>query len=149
MKFSTREDIEAPIGKVFEAMTDFRAFERQMQGRGIDIARTQDDAAHAVGLGWKARFAWRGRPHDVAARLVEILDGEGYAIESTSGGVVCLCVVDLVALSLARTRMLISLDLRATTLSSRLLLQSLKLAKGRLDARFKSRVAEVARRIEA
>lgn len=46
-------------------------------------------------------------------------------------------VVGLVALLKTRTRILVSLDLRPTTLSSRLLVQSLKLAKDKLTNRLK------------
>ncbi|MEO1026387.1 MAG: SRPBCC family protein, partial [Pseudomonadota bacterium] len=60
------------------------------------------------------------------------------------GGLECMGVVDLVALSKARTRMLVSLDLKPTTLSSRLMVQSLRLAKGSLNRRFKARVAQFA-----
>lgn len=148
MKFSTREDIEAPIDMVYAAASDFATFEAQMLRRGIEIARDGAETGTTAGMRWRARFLWRKRPHDVEAELVEITQGQGYAIESKSGGVICMSVMDLVALSQTRTRMLVSLDLRPTTLSSRLLLQSLKLAKGNLDRRFKTRVTELARRIE-
>ncbi len=144
MKLSTREDIEAPIDTVYAAVTDFDGFERQMLRRGIDITRDESLAAGEAGARWKARFDWRDRPHDVDVELVAIEPGQGYAIESRSGGVICLAVVDLVALSKARTRLFVSLDLQPTTLSSRLLIQSLKFAKGNLTKRFKTRVFEFA-----
>ena len=94
-------------------------------------------------------MSWRGRGHHIVAELAEVLEGRGYTVESASGGVVCHSVVDLVALSKTRTRMLVSLDLRPTSLSSRLLVQSLRLAKGRLTERLKARAGEFARRVEA
>lgn len=60
-----------------------------------------------------------------------------------------MTVVDLVALSRTRTRLFVSMELRPTTLSARLLLQSLRLAKGRLTGRLKTRMAEFGQRIEA
>ncbi|NNE79330.1 MAG: SRPBCC family protein [Silicimonas sp.] len=144
MKLSTREDIDAPIDDVYQAVTDFDGFERQLLRRGIDITRDETQPMDVPGLCWNARFPWRGRAHDLDAELVEINQGQGYAIESRSGGIVCLGVVDLVALSKSRTRLFVSLDLKPTTLSSRLLVQSLKLTKGSLGRRFKSRVSEFA-----
>mgnify|MGYP001549952864 CR=1 FL=1 len=99
---------------------------------------------NAPGSKWKAAFTWRGRVYDVDAELVNLEEGEGYAIESRSNGVECLGVVDLMALSKSRTRMFVSIELKPTTLSSRLLVQSLRLAKSSLTRRFKSRVAEFA-----
>lgn len=148
MKLSTREDIEAPIGEVFAAASDFDAIERRLRQRGVSLDRDPDAPPAGVGRRWSVDVTWRGRAHRVVSELVSVDQDQGYAIESTSGGVVCLSVVDLVALSKTRTRMLVSLDLRPTTLSSRLLIQSLRLAKGRLSERLKMRAAEFARRVE-
>lgn len=144
MKFSTREDIEAPIEKVFAAVSDFDAFERRMLRRGIDIVRDDALPLDQVGASWKAKVAWRTRVYDVDAELVALSPGESYVIASVSNGIESTGGVDLVALSKTRTRMFVSLDLKPTTLSARLLVQSLKLAKGSLSRRFKARVHEFA-----
>ena len=144
MKFSAREDIDAPIEQVFEAVSDFDAFERRMLRRGVDIRRDEAVPLDQVGASWKAKIAWRGRVYDVDAMVVDLSPGESYQIESRANGVECLAGVDLVALSKTRTRLFVSLDLKPQTLSARLLMQSLKLAKGNLNRRFKSRVQEFA-----
>ena len=149
MKLSVREDIEAPSAGVYAAASDFAAFERQFERRGVTLTRVAGTPEAGPGMCWKARFDWRGRPYDLDATLVSQDEGVGYAIESASAGIVCMTVVDLVPLSKTRTRMLVSLEMRPTTLSSRLLIQSLKLAKGRLSARLGARVAEFARRMES
>lgn len=146
MKFSTREDIDAPIDRVYASVSDFAGIERLIRRRGVAIER---EGSGGTGTRWRAHFSWRKRPYDVEAEVVDVDEGQGYAIESRAGGVTGLTVVDLVALSQTRTRLLVSLELKPSTLSSRLLLQSLKLAKGRLSARFAERVAEFARRIES
>jgi len=144
MKLSTREDIEAPIATVYQAVVDFDGFERQLMRRGVDVTRDESHPVDLPGAQWTARFSWRGRQHELNAELVSIDVDQGYAIESKSGGVECMGVVDLVPLSKARTRLFVSLDLRPTTLSSRLFIQSLRLAKSNLTRRFKSRVGEFA-----
>lgn len=144
MKFSTRVDIDAPIEDVFRAVSDFDAFERRMLRRGVDITRDDGVPLDQIGATWKANFSWRERIIDVDAELVALTPGEGFMIESRANGVECLGTVDLVALSKKRTRMFVSLDLKPTTLSARLLLQSLRLAKGNLTRRFKARVRDFA-----
>lgn len=144
MKFSAREDIDAPIETVFTAVSDFDAFERRMLRRGVDITRDEAIPLDEVGARWKAQFAWRGRSYDVDAELVNLEVGTGYAIESLTNGIQSMATVDLVALSKSRTRLFVSLELKPQTLSSRLLVQSLRLAKGNLSRRFKTRVAEFA-----
>lgn len=142
MKLSTREDIEAPIGKVYEAVTNFDSFERQMLRRGIDVTRDENCPPPNIGARWRAQVKWRKRRHEVEAELVSVDPCDGYAIESRGAGIVCLAVVDLVPLSKGRTRLLVSVDLKPTTLSSRLFIQTLKLTKGSLTRRFKKRVAK-------
>ncbi len=149
MKLSTREDIEAPIGKVYAAVTDFESFERQMLRRGIDVSRDENCPPPNVGARWQAQIKWRKRQHDVEAELVSVDPGDGYAIESRGSGIVCLAVVDLIPLSKSRTRLLVSVDLKPTTLSSRLFIQSLRLTKGSLTRRFKQRIARFAENISS
>lgn len=148
MKFSTREDIEAPIRTVFETVTDFDRFERQLLRRGVDVTRNDTVSATDVGAKWQATFQWRGRSHSVDAEMITIDPDVGYSIESRSGGIVCMGVIDLVALSTSRTRLFASLDLRPTTLSSRLFIQSMKFGKGTLNKKFKARVADLFSKIE-
>lgn len=149
MKLSTRQDIEAPIGAVFAAATNFAAVERRLEGRGVWVERDPTAPQRGPGMVWNARGSWRGRSHEIRTELVSLEEDRGMVLRSVSGGVECTTVVDLVALSRVRTRMLISLDLRPTTLASRLLVQSLKLAKRRLTERLKTRLAEFAERVEA
>lgn len=144
MKFSAREDIDAPIETVFEAVSDFDAFERRMLRRGVDITRDETVPIDRVGARWKAHFTWRGRSYDVDAELVSLEPGVSYAIESLSNGIETMATVDLVALSKTRTRLFVSLDLIPKTFSARLLVQSLRLAKGNLSRKFKTRVSEFA-----
>jgi hypothetical protein len=70
-------------------------------------------------------------------------------IDLASNGLDGKTTVELVALSPQRTRLSVSIDLSAKSLSARLLLQSLKLAKSNLTNRFKKRVAEFSKGIES
>lgn len=148
MKLSNRQDIEAPIESVYAAASDFAAIAHMMAKRGVAVEPDPGSPASGAGKRWAARAKWRGREHLIRSELVSIDQDQGYAIESVSGGVVCMTVVDLVALSRTRTRLLVSMELRPTTLSARLLVQSLRLAKGRLTRRLKTRMAEFAQRME-
>lgn len=56
--------------------------------------------------------------------------------------------VDLVALSPRRTRMTVRIDLKPKTLAARLLVQSLKLARNKINRKFRLRVADFARMTE-
>lgn len=147
MKFTAREDIDAPIHVVYDHVSNFDRFERQMLRRGIDVRRDESCPAGVVGARWRARLDWRGKPYDVMAELASVEVDQGYAMELNGNGVVGLCVVDLVALSRTRTRMFVSADFSAQTFSAKLLLQSLRLGGRRLSDAFVTRVHRFARDI--
>ena len=63
-------------------------------------------------------------------------------------GMECRFSVELVALARSRTRMVVSANAKAKTLTARVLLQSFKLARQRAQKRFANRVSDWAETIE-
>ena len=51
MKFSTKEDIDAPIDAVFQMLCDFETFERAAMRRGAEVHRTDTKTTPGVGMG--------------------------------------------------------------------------------------------------
>lgn len=147
MKFSAREDIEAPIDHVFQIVTDFDAFERQALRRGADVKRL-DQGPYTVGSAWDVSFTFRGKERRLKATLTR-MEPQGLLIDAVSPNLEGNSVIELVPLSPARTRLAVSIEMKAKTLTARLMLQSLKLAKASLNQRFKKRVADFAEDIEA
>ena len=147
MKFSTREDIEAPIDYVFAQVSDFAAFERRAMRQGADVAR-RGDGPIAQGAIWDIGFQFRGRNRRVVAELTQLDVPHILSIDSASDGLNAVTEVELIALSQSRTRVLVGFELRAKTLTARILLQSLKLAKTKITKRFKARVLDYAEDID-
>lgn len=147
MKFSTREDIEAPINYVFAQVSDFAAFERRAMRQGADVIRRPEDAV-AQGTVWDIKFNFRGRDRKAEAVLTLLDQPQAFTIDSASDGLNASTEIELIALSQTRTRVLVSFDLRAKTLTARLLVQSLKLAKSKMTKRFNGRVLDFAEEIE-
>ncbi len=144
MKFSTKEDIETPIDAVFEMLCDFESFERAAMRRGAEVQRLDNREEPGVGAMWEASFTMRGKRRELQLELVEFDRPNDMALESTSPGVLGRTSFELIALSRTQTRIMVSLELKPLNLSARLLVQSLKLAKGTLTQRFNKRVAEYA-----
>jgi len=148
MKFSTREDIEVPIDKVFRAVSDFDGFERQALRRGAEVTRQDTYGKPGIGSEWAIKFLFRNKQRRVQARITKFDGPNGYTAETDSGGIDGLVTVELVALSPRRTRLHFSIDLAPRTLAARLLVQSLKFAKAKLTNRFNARVWQFAKDIE-
>lgn len=147
MKLSTREDIEAPIGYVFQRVSDFERFERRAMRRGADVSRRAEGVA-GIGMIWDVAFEFRGRPRKMQVELIGFEPQHAIELQSRSDGLAAITFVETIALSATRTRVLVSCDMRARTLNARLMLQSLKLAKAKLNKGFRGRVLDYAETIE-
>lgn len=148
MQFKGKEDIEAPIDAVFAEITDFTRFERSAMRRGAEVQRTDTMSTPGVGMNWHARFRLRGRMRKLDLRLTEYDPPNGIVITVEAATMEALFRVDLVSLSRARTRLSVDLDIRPRNLAGRLMIQSMKLAKGNLTKRFRLRLAEYAMDVE-
>lgn len=148
MKFSSNEDIAAPIDAVFRMYSDFDRFERAALRRGADIVRTDKLRAPGAGMAWKAVFKFRGRARVVVGEIVEFTVPDGYSVDADTPNLKAMFSVELVPLSKNRTRASLVLDIKPKSLTGRLMVQSMKLAKSRLTRRFKVKTGEYAKSLE-
>ena len=148
MKFSTKEDIAAPIDAVFDMLSDFDTFERAAMRRGAEVHRTDNLRSPGPGMSWRARFMLRGRERKIGITLATFDRPNQMVFSGGSAALEGEMVIDLVALSRQRTRMSVALKLTPKNLSARLLVQSLKLARSNLNRKFHLRVADYAKEME-
>ncbi|PWE32279.1 hypothetical protein DDZ14_11150 [Maritimibacter sp. 55A14] len=148
MRFTTHEDVEAPIEFVFGQVSDFETFERFGLRNGAEITRLDTLAEQGVGMVWDARVSIRGKQRRINAELVDYESPTAMRFLAVSDGFTAVFIVDLVGLSRKRTRIGIDLDIKPKSISARLMLQSARLAKSSLSKRFKRRVAKFGREIE-
>ena len=149
MKLTSRQDIEAPVAFVFAALKDFDAWERSALRRGAEVARTDRLREVGPGLSWLVKFAYRGKERRLALRLISLeqpttlgFSGTGASFDGGAG-------LDLMELAARRTRLSVTLDLRPRSIAARVILQSLRLARARLNRRFADRVHHLCAEIEA
>lgn len=148
MKFSTREDIEAPMDHVFRMVSDFDGFERSALRRGVEVRRRDQLVQPNAELGWDVGFKFRNKKRQISGELVSYDPPNGLIFVTTGTGMTADVVVELLPLSRGRTRLSFSIDLRPSSIGGRLTIQSLKLAKSNLTRRFRNRVAGFATQVE-
>lgn len=148
MQLTAKEDIEAPLDSVFAAITDFDVIERQAMRRSVQIRRKDSLAEPGTGMSWHVTFGFRGKQRESDITMTEYMPPERLVFLSVTGGLEVATVIELVALSRTRTRISLTSDLMPKTLSARLLVQSLKLAKGGIEKRFRKRMAGFAKDFE-
>ena len=148
MIFETKEDINAPIEKVFPLISDFAALERSALRRGAEVKRLDTLRQPGPGMMWDIKAGLRGKRREFQLEMVSFDPPNGMRFHSKTGGVDGVMDVELIALSRTSTRMNIKLEMTAGNLTGRLLLQSLKLARGGIANRVNARLYEYARGIE-
>lgn len=148
MKLTTKTDLEAPIGFVYATLTDFPKWEREAIRRGVEIERPADAPLSGVGATWRVRGQYRGKLRKLLVKVAVAQPNETLAFTLDSPSVDGSSRIELIMLSPRRTRLRLSLEVRPKTLAARLFLNTLRLAKRRIDARFDKRGKQLAARIE-
>lgn len=144
MELTSKEDVDAPLANVFEAISDFASFERSALRRGVEVQRLNPDVTPQEGMAWDISADFRGKPRALHLSLTTYQPETLIGFEGDSNSLTGKGQIELLALSPRRTRLTVKMKLKPKTLSGRMLLQSLKLARSKVNSRFKLRVAEFA-----
>jgi len=144
MNFTAKQDIEAPAERVWASLTDFAGWERAALRRGAEVTRTDRLAAPGAGMAWQARFDFRGQRREMTVRLVEMDPGARMVFHWATRLFTGEVVVDLVEMSARSSRVHLKAEIKPQSLTARIMLQSLKLAKGRVRKRIEARLADFA-----
>lgn len=148
MKLSGRTDVQAPVEFVFDAISDFDFWERAALRRGAEVTRTDKLRHPAPGMSWMIRFGWRGRERQMHVVLKQMDRPLALALDGDSPSVEGGAVLELVALSATRVRILVQTTIKPRTLAARLFVQSMRLARGKVTARYEKKLRQMASIIE-
>jgi hypothetical protein len=148
MKLSGRTDIQAPVEFVFDAISDFEFWERAALRRGAEVTRTDKLRQLAPGMSWMIRFGWRGRERQLHLVLKQLDRPLVLAVDGDSPSVEGGAVMELVALSATKARILVQTTIKPRTLAARLFVQSMRLGRGKVNARYEKQLRQLATIIE-
>ena len=148
MKLTAKYDVEAPAAFAFAQLADFEGWERAAMRRGAEVMRQDTLTRVGPGMTWSTQFQYRGKERLVTIRLDAIKPSTTLALTGVSrllDGVMTIEVLDLAA---KRARIEVRLDLKPKTIAARLYLQTLRLARARVERSFAQRVAQLTVEIE-
>ena len=149
MKFKVADDVEAPVDWVWAGFTDFAAIEADIRAREADLSRVGDWKEAALGVAWRGSVPVRGKHRTIDARIAGFVPEERLLVESQIGGMACTYEVTFAPLAGGSTRVSVILELKASTLSARLLLQTLKIARRKVIQRLDGAVVRQGQAVEA
>lgn len=148
MKLTRREDIDVPIAFAWSMLTDFDHWERAALRRGAEVQRLDTLEVPGPGMGWKLRFAYRGKERKVTLRLAEMEPDQHLGFTAVSPNITGSAALDLVEMGPKRTRLTFAVEVLPRTLAARIVLQGLRLARARIEKRFADRIAALAQTVE-
>lgn len=141
MKLTAKTDLDAPAAFVYDSLTDTQNWEREAVRRGIDVDRPAGAPLTGIGAAWRISGRYRGKQRRLLLKISKLLPGEviEYSFDSPSanGGI----VLEVTALSARRSRLRLAVDIRPKTLAARLFLNTIRLAKGRVESKLEARLA--------
>jgi hypothetical protein len=149
MKFSTKQDIETPAAYLFAALTDFEGWERAAMRRGADVARTDKMRNAGAGMSWHVAFQFRGRQRKMDLRLLNMIPNSKLEFAALSAAIDATTSIEIVEMSARRARLHVTANITPLTLTAKLFIQSLRLARARADRKFAQRVQTIVAEIEA
>jgi hypothetical protein len=147
MKLTAKTDLEAPVEFVHAFLCDVASWEREVIRRGIEIERPADMPLTGVGAGWRIRVPFRGRVRKVLLRLDDLVQDQTIAYSFEGQAMLGSSVLETKALSPRRSRLRVTIEAKPKTLAARLFLNTLRLARRRVEDRLERRVGQLGDRI--
>ncbi len=148
MKLAAKYDVEAPVGFVFAQLADFDGWERAAMRRGADVMRTDTRATPGPGMAWAAQFHYRGKERHTTIRLDTLTPTSALGLTGMSPLMDGVMTIDLMDLAAKRTRIEVRLEIKPKTIAARIYVQSLRLARARVERGFSQRIAQLAAEME-
>lgn len=149
MQFATNEVIAAPIERVFVILSDFAALEAVAPKYNVEMKRLDSLTEAGVGLSWDIGFRLRGKAREVIVDVTRFEAPQFLEFSGVSKTFELKLKIALSALSAGQTRMKMVTEVTPRTLGARLIVQSAKLARGRITKRYERGVAQIAQEIAA
>lgn len=148
MKLVTREDIEAPLATVFATFADTETWERAALRRGAEVTRVDRLATFGPGMAWAVAFDHRGKTRKMTVKLSKAEVPNALGFEFSAPSVEGTVALDFVELGPRRTRVSVLSEVKPRTLAARLVMQSMKLARGKVEQKYATRIAMICGEIE-
>jgi hypothetical protein len=149
MKLSAKTEIDVPVGFVFDSLADHDHWMAEARRRGAEVEPLADRPLSGVGAGWRLRFPFRGKVRNVLLWIEDLRPGQDLAYAFEGKAFEGRALMELTALSARRTRLRVGLTVKPRTLAARLLINTLRLARRKVQARYDKRLGQLAGLIQA
>jgi uncharacterized protein YndB with AHSA1/START domain len=147
MRLASRTDIAAPATGVFAVLTDLDRLEEGARQAGVRLRRSDTGQGLVLGATWQSQFVWRGRERAAECTVERIDPPRSIRLGTRSGNYACTIDLTLAPLSRTLTRMAVVMEVKPLSVGARLVLQTLRIGRSRLELRLDRRVEGAGRMI--
>jgi hypothetical protein len=148
MKLTAKTDLEVPAAFVFATLIDNASWEREAVRNGVEVERPPGTPDTGVGASWRIRGHFRGKARKVLVRIDELSADQRLALSMDSPSIDGISRIEVMVLSPRRSRLRTDLEIKPKTLAARLFINTMRLAKGRVQARFEKGLGQLGARIK-
>jgi hypothetical protein len=148
MKLTAKTDLEVPAAFVFATLADHASWEREAVRNGVDVERPPGTPASGVGAEWRIRGHFRGKSRKALIRIDEMVSSQRMGLTIDSPSIDGISRIEVMVLSPRRSRVRVDLEVKPKTLAARLFINTMRLAKGRVQARFEKGLGQLGGRIK-
>ena len=145
MRLASRTDIEAPAAGLYAALTNLDWLQDSARAAAVRLRRTDQGHGLVVGASWHSTLLWRGRERNAECTVERIEAPRSVRLGCRSGAYFCTIDLTLAPLSRKLTRMAVVVEVKPLSVRARLMLQTLRIGKSRLQARLDRRVEAAGR----
>lgn len=148
MKLTAKTDLEVPAAFVFATLVDHASWEREAVRNGAEIERPPGTPAAGLGAAWRIRGHFRGKPRKVLLKIEELTENQRVVLSIDSPSIEGSARFEVMVLSPRRSRLRVDVEIKPRTLAARLFINTMRLAKGRVQAKFETRLGQMGGRIK-
>ncbi|MCF6305106.1 MAG: SRPBCC family protein [Rhodobacteraceae bacterium] len=149
MKFDYKTTVNAPVEFVFARLTDFEKFEKVGFGNISKFKPIGDIAAPEIGAKWKLRSEFQGRQRSFSLQLRELIENKSVVLGNGSDKFDVEASFGLAKIDDENTGFIFEINSSAKTITGRLIMQTMQLARSRIEKKLATDFDAMRDRMEA
>jgi len=133
MKFDYKTTINVPVEFAYARLTDFDKFEKDGFGNISEFKPVGDIAAPDIGAKWKVRSEFQGRQRSFSLQLRQLLPNESVVLGNGTDKFDVEASFGLSKIDDGNTGFVFEINSSAKTITGRLIMQTMQLARSRIE----------------
>ncbi|MCY1126363.1 hypothetical protein OU426_05795 [Frigidibacter sp. RF13] len=148
MRLTSKTDIDATPEALFAAMTDLDWIEGLARRGGVRLERLSGTGPVARGSSWQAGLRLRGKDRTIVSQIEAHEPPRRLLLAGDTVSFSFLVEPTLIPLSRQMTRVALAIEIKPLTFGARIMIQTLKIGKSRLQQRLDRRLEMAARMLK-